>query len=265
MVEETPESYLTGQVVKLKSEEEIKILREGGKILSRIIKDLAKKVKPGVLTKDLDWWAENSILKVGGKPAFKNYKPDFAVRAYPATICASVNSVVVHGIPNNQPLQEGDILSLDIGMEYKKLFTDMAITVGVGKISSQAKKMIEVTKKTLDLAIQECEVGASLGNVGYVIEKYVRSQGFREVRMLTGHGVGYQPHEDPDVLNFGDAGKGLKLKEGMVIAIEPMISAGSGDVVERYDGSFITKEECLSCHFEHTVAITAKGPIILTK
>ena len=252
-------------MVKLKTEEEVKILREGGKILSRIIKDLAKKVKPGVLTKDLDWLAENSILKVGGKPAFKNYKPDFAMRAYPATLCASVNEVVVHGIPNNQPLQEGDILSLDLGMEYKGLFTDMAITVGVGKISSQAKKMIEVTKKALELAVKECEIGSSLGTIGYTIERYVRNQGFKEVRMLTGHGVGYQLHEDPDVLNFGDVGKGMKLKEGMVIAIEPMISAGSGDVVERYDGSFITKEECLSVHFEHTVAITAMGPIVLTK
>ena len=252
-------------MVRLKTEEEIKILREGGKILSRIIKDLAEKVKPGVLTKDLDWLAENSILKVGGKPAFKNYKPDFAVRAYPATLCASVNETVVHGIPNNQPLQEGDILSLDLGMEYKGLFTDMAITVGVGKISPQAKKMIEVTRKALESAIKECEVGSSLGDVGYAIERYVRNQGFREIRMLTGHGVGYQPHEDPDVLNFGEAGKGMKLKEGMVIAIEPMISAGSGDVIERYDGSFITKEECLSAHFEHTIAITATGPIVLTK
>jgi len=252
-------------MVKLKTEEEIKILREGGKILSRIIKDVAKKVKPGVLTKDLDWLAENSILKSGGKPAFKNYKPDFAVRAYPATLCTSVNSVVVHGIPNNQPLQEGDILSLDIGMEYKGLFTDMAITVGVGKISPQAKKIIEVTKKALELAIKECEVSSSLGTIGYVIEKYIRSQGFREVRMLTGHGVGYQPHEDPDVLNFGDPGRGLKLKEGMVIAIEPMVSIKSGDVVERFDGSFVTKEECLSAHFEHTVAITATGPVVITK
>jgi methionyl aminopeptidase len=140
-------------MVKLKSEEEIKILKEGGKILGEILRDLTKKVKPGVFTKELDWLAENSIKQAGGKPAFKNYKPDFAVRAYPATLCASVNSVVVHGIPNSQPLQEGDILTLDLGVEYKGLFTDAAITVGVGKISSQAKKLISVTKKSLELAI----------------------------------------------------------------------------------------------------------------
>jgi methionyl aminopeptidase len=252
-------------MVKLKSEEEIKILKEGGKILGEILRDLAKKVKPGVFTKELDWLAENSIKQAGGKPAFKNYKPDFAVRAYPATLCASVNSVVVHGIPNSQPLQEGDILTLDLGMEYKGLFTDAAITVGVGKISSLAKKLISVTKKSLELAIEQCEVGYTLGDIGYAIEKFVRSRGFKEVRMLTGHGVGYKPHEDPDVLNFGEPGKGMRLKEGMVIAIEPMVSLLSGDVVERFDGSFVTKEECLSAHFEHTIAITAKGPIVLTK
>jgi methionyl aminopeptidase len=252
-------------MVKLKSEEEIKILKEGGKILGEILRDLAKKVKPGVFTKELDWLAENSIKQAGGKPAFKNYKPDFAVRAYPATLCASVNSVVVHGIPNSQPLQEGDILTLDLGVEYKGLFTDAAITVGVGKISSQAKKLISVTKKSLELAIEQCEVGYTLGDIGYAIEKFVRSRGFKEVRMLTGHGVGYKPHEDPDVLNFGEPGKGMRLKEGMVIAIEPMVSLLSGDVVERFDGSFVTKEECLSAHFEHTIAITAKGPVVLTK
>jgi len=252
-------------MVKLKSEEEIKILKEGGKILGEILRDLAKKVKPGVFTKELDWLAENSIKQAGGKPAFKNYKPDFAVRAYPATLCASVNSVVVHGIPNSQPLQEGDILTLDLGVEYKGLFTDAAITVGVGKISSQAKKLISVTKKSLELAIEQCEVGYTLGDIGYAIEKFVRSRGFKEVRMLTGHGVGYKPHEDPDVLNFGEPSKGMRLKEGMVIAIEPMVSLLSGDVVERFDGSFVTKEECLSAHFEHTIAITAKGPVVLTK
>ncbi len=252
-------------MVKLKTEEEIKIIKEGGKILGRILRDLAKKVKPGVFTKELDWLAENYIKQAGGKPAFKNYKPDFAIRAYPATLCASVNSVVVHGIPNSQPLQDGDILSLDLGMEYKGLFTDSAITVGVGEISQQAKKLISVTKKSLDLAIKECKVGSTLGDIGYTIEKYVRSQGMKEVRMLTGHGVGYKPHEDPDVLNFGDPGRGMKLKEGLVIAVEPMVSLGSGDVVERFDGSFVTKEECLSAHFEHTIAITKKGAIILTK
>jgi len=252
-------------MIKLKSDEEIKILREGGKILSQIMKKLAQRVKSGVLTKELDWLAENLMKKVGGKPAFKNYIPDYAIRPFPASLCTSVNNVIVHGIPDNRPLQEGDIVSLDLGMEYRGLFTDMAVTVGVGRISSQAKKLIKVTKRALDLAIKASQPGAALGDIGFAIQSYVRSQGFKEVRTLTGHGVGHKPHEDPDVLNYGEPHRGLKLHEGLVLAIEPIVSEGSGEAVEQLNGSFVTKEGCLSAHFEHTVAITAKGPLILTK
>jgi len=252
-------------MIKLKSEEEIKILQEGGKILNQIMKELVKKVKPGVLTKELDWLAENLIKKAGGHSAFKNYIPDYASRPFPATLCTSVNSVIVHGIPDNRPLQEGDIVSLDLGMEYKGLFTDMAVTVGVGRISAKAKKLMKVTKKALDLAIKSSQPGASLGDIGFAIQSYVRSRGFHEVRILTGHGVGYQPHEEPDILNYGQPHRGLKLHEGLVIAIEPIVSEGSGEAVEQLNGSFVTKEGCLSAHFEQTIAITAKGPLIITK
>jgi len=252
-------------MIKLKSEEEIKILQEGGKILNQIMKELVKKVKPGVLTKELDWLAENLIKKAGGHSAFKNYIPDYASRPFPATLCTSVNSVIVHGIPDNRPLQEGDIVSLDLGMEYKGLFTDMAVTVGVGRISAKAKKLMKVTKRALDLAIKASQPGASLGDIGFAIQSYVRSRGFHEVRILTGHGVGYQPHEEPDILNYGQPHRGLKLHEGLVIAIEPIVSEGSGEAVEQLNGSFVTKEGCLSAHFEQTIAITAKGPLIITK
>lgn len=252
-------------MIKLKSEEEIKKLREGGKILAKILKELEKRVQPGILTRELDWLAENLIKEVGGRPAFKNYKPSFAAKPYPATLCTSVNNVVVHGIPSNQILKEGDVISLDLGMEYKGLFTDAATTIGVGKISKQAKDLIKITRKALDLAIEASQSGATIGDIGFVIQNYVRSQGFHEVQILTGHGVGYSPHEDPDVLNYGLAHHGLRLREGLVIAIEPMVSLGSGDVIEMVDGSFVTKENCLSAHFEHTIAIMERGPFVITK
>jgi len=252
-------------MIKLKSDEEIQKLKEGGRLLSKIIYEVAAKAKAAISTRELDWLAENSILKCGGEPAFKNYQPDFSLKPFPATLCVSVNNVIVHGIPGNYLLRNGDLVKLDLGMKYKGFFTDMAITVGVGKISSLAQKLIRVTRKALDLAIQAAQVGATLGDIGYAIEQYVRSEGFYEIRVLSGHGVGYAPHEDPDILNFGVPHKGIKLKEGMVIAIEPMVAVDSSDVIELADGSFVTKTGCLAAHFEHTIAITSRGPIILTK
>jgi len=252
-------------MIKLKSEEEIKILKEGGHILAKIIKEVAKKAKAGVATRELDWLAENLIIKSGGQPSFKNYQPDFSLNPFPASLCVSVNNVIVHGIPNDYILQNGDVVKLDLGMKYKGLYTDMAITVGVGKISPLAKKLIHVTKKALDLAIKAAQEGKTLGDIGFAIQNYVRSQNFYEIRVLTGHGVGYAQHEEPDVLNYGEPGKGIRLKEGMVIAIEPMVTIDTSDIIEIFDGSFVTKTGCLSAHFEHTIAITSKGPIILTK
>ncbi|MGB9848103.1 MAG: type I methionyl aminopeptidase [Minisyncoccia bacterium] len=252
-------------MIKLKSKEEIKILKEGGHILAKILLEVAKKVKPGVTTRELDWVAENYILKFGGEPAFKNYQPSFSLAPFPASLCVSVNNVIVHGIPGDYVLAGGDVVKLDLGMKYKGLYTDMAITVGVGNISPLAKKLIQTTKKALELAIKKAQPNATLGDVGFAIQSYVRSRGFYEIQTLTGHGVGYSQHEDPDVFNYGTPGKGIKLKEGMVIAIEPMVAVDSPDVVELHDGSFATKTGCLSAHFEHTIAITDRGPIVLTK
>ncbi|MCX8016032.1 MAG: type I methionyl aminopeptidase [Patescibacteria group bacterium] len=252
-------------MIKLKSKEEIKILREGGRILAQILFEVAKKAKPGVATRELDWLAENSILKFGGEPAFKNYQPAFNLRPFPASLCVSVNNTIVHGIPGDYVLVNGDVVKLDLGMKYEGLYTDMAITIGVGNISSLAKKLIRVTKKALSLAIKTAQSGATLGDIGFAIQNYIRSQGFYEIQTLTGHGVGYAPHEEPDVFNYGIPGKGIKLKEGMVIAIEPMVAVDSSDVIELPDGSFVTKTGCLSAHFEHTIAITERGPLILTK
>ncbi len=251
-------------MIQLKSKEEIKILREGGKILNKIIKELEKKVKVGANPKEIDWLAENLIKKYGGKPSFKGYKPSFAKKKYPSTICFSPNNVVVHGVPDSSLLKQGDIVGIDLGMEYKNLFTDMAITIGVGNISEQAKKIIKTTKECLNLAIKYAKKGNHLEDIGYVIENHANKNGFNVIKKLTGHGVGYSPHEEPIVFNFGELGKGLKLEKGLVIAIEPMLSVCSGDVIELSDESFGTKEGCLSAHFEHTIAITDKGNIIIT-
>jgi methionyl aminopeptidase len=251
-------------MVKLKSNEDIKILREGGKILNGIIKELEKRIKSGANPKEIDWLAENLIKKAGGKPAFKGYKPDFAKKKYPSTICFSPNSVVVHGVPDSSLIKEGDIVGIDIGMEYKGLFTDMAITIGVGNISNEAKKIISTTKECLNLAIKYAKGGNNLGDIGWAIETHAKKNGFNVIKALTGHGVGYSPHEEPAVLNFGELGQGMELKSGLVIAIEPMLSACSGAIVELSDGSFGTAENCLSAHFEHTIAITKRGNIVLT-
>lgn len=252
-------------MIKLKTEEEIRNLKEGGRLLSKIIHDVAKKAKEGVATRELDWLAENSILKYGGEPAFKNYQPDFSLRPFPATLCVSVNNIIVHGIPGNYLLRNGDLVKLDLGMKYKDLFTDIAITVKVGKVSPLANRLVMTTKRALDLAIAAAQEGATLGDIGHTIDYYVRSQGFYTIKSLCGHGVGYAPHEEPDVLNYGEPHKGLKLKDGMVIAIEPMVAVDTSDVIELPDGSFATKTGCLAAHFEHTIAVTSRGPIVLTK
>ena len=195
-----------------------------------------------------------------------NYQPSFADKPFPATLCTSINEEVVHGIPSEKEiLEQGDIISLDIGMEYKGLFTDMAITVGVGKIKPIYEKLIKVTRESLDQAIKASKVNNTLGDVGYAIQKYVEKQGFVVVKGLVGHGVGYSPHEDPVVFNYGTPHEGLKLEEGMVIAIEPMVTFDDGTVKEEKDGSFVTLNGKVSGHFEHTIAITKKGPIVITE
>ena len=253
-------------MISFKTTEDINILREGGRKLALILKKIGQVVQPGISTADLDKLAFNLVCECGGTPSFLNYQPSFADKPFPSSLCTSINETVVHGLPSKEKiLKEGDVISLDLGMKYKGLFTDMAITVGVGKIKPIYEKLIKVTKKSLDQAIKASKVDNTLGDVGYAIQRHVEKNGFVVVRDLVGHGVGYAPHEDPVVCNYGIPHQGLKLEEGMVIAIEPMVTFDSGVVKEEKDGSFITANEKVSGHFEHTIAITKKGPIVITE
>lgn len=246
-------------MIYLKSREEIKIISEGGKILARIIKELEKEVRPGVRTKELGGLAEKLILDAGGECSFKGYD------GFPSCLCSSVNEEVVHSIPSDRVLKEGDIVSLDLGIFYKGFHSDTAITVPVGKISHETKRLIFVTKKALKRGIKKTRPGNSFGDVGNTIQRYVESQGFNVVRDLCGHGIGRDLHEDPKILNYGKRNTGQEIKEGMVVCLEPMITAGDWKIKKAKDGyGYETADGSLSCHFEHTIAITKNGPRILT-
>jgi methionyl aminopeptidase len=248
----------------LKTQQEIELIRENGKMLSKILRNVAAAVRPGISTWELNEMAEAGIAAVGGISSFKGYGDDIP---FPTGLITSINDAVVHGIPSREEfLQEGDVVSLDIGMEYKKLFTDMAITVGVGTISEEATELIRVTKKSLAAGIAAARIGNTVGDIGAAVQAIVEQAGFSVVRDLVGHGVGYGVHEDPQVPNYGKAGTGLKLVAGMVLAIEPMVTVGSYKLyIDDDQWTFRTQDESLAAHFEHTVAITEKGPRILTE
>jgi len=247
-------------MILIKTEEEIKIMREAGKILAKVLKELEKQAKPGVTTLELDRAAEALILSQGAKPAFKNYD------GFPYSLCASVNENIVHGYPSNYVLKEGDIIGLDLGVLYKGYYSDMAVTVPVGEVSFEAKRLINVAKKSLRLGIKKAKLGNTVGDISNTIQRFVEGQGFGVIRELCGHGIGKDLHEDPKIPNFGKRGGGEKLVEGMVICIEPMVSAGDYNLIKADDGyGYATKDGSLSAHFEHTIAITKKGPRILTE
>lgn len=267
-------------MINIKTQKEIEIMSEGGKILASILKDLAKAVKPGVTTQDLDKLArelvfkpspfEKGLGKFSAKPAFLNYN------GYPATLCTSINDEIVHGVPSARKLKKGDLLKLDMGVLYKGFYTDSAVTVLVGgnlkyiglplgKDVLLKKKLIKVTKESLEVGIKEARIGNTLGDIGSAIQKYVEKNGFNVIRDLVGHGIGRELHEEPQVPNYGQPGTGPKLVEGMVIAIEPMVVTGDWKTKEGPDGFvFQTQDGGLACHFEHTVAIASRGPVILT-
>ncbi len=259
--------------VKLKNQEEIEMIAASGRILAKVFKKVLKEVRVGTSLEYLDKLARQLIIEYGGKPAFLGYQPDGASCPYPATICASVNSTVVHGLPLNYQLKSGDVFKLDFGVIYpsiisgqvKNFYSDAAKTIAVGKISKTAKKLIKVTKKALEQAIKQAKPGNHIGDIGYIINKCVEKTGFKVIYGLTGHGTGFNLHEEPTVYNFGKKGDGIELKPGMVLAIEPMVSVGNGRIVKKPDNSYVTADDTLSAHFEHTVAITEKGPKILTK
>lgn len=249
----------------IKTPEEIEKIRIAGKILAKTIQQLSAAVEEGMTLKDLDGLAKGLILKFGGQPAFLNYRPEGASKPYPATLCASLNSVVVHGVPDTRRLKSGDLLKLDLGVRYAGYCADAAITVGIGEIGIVAGKLIKTTKAALDSAIIMARSGKTLGDIGYIIKKTVTHGGFKVVKGLMGHGIGQNVHEPPDVFNEGIPRKGIKLAPGMVLAIEPMVSVGSDQIRQLSDESYATTDGSLSAHFEHTIVITEGEAEIVTK
>ena len=253
--------------IKLKSKEEIAILREGGKFHAQILSELASQVRPGVSTFILEEEAMRLIKSVGAKPAFLGYQPRGADRPYPAALCISINDEIVHGIPNEveRLIGEGEIVSIDLGLVYKGLITDSAITVPAGVIDDESRNLLETAKLALTKGIEAAQPGNTIGDIGAAISEVVKKTNFSLARDLAGHGVGYAVHEEPYVPNFGKPGKGEKLIPGMVIAIEPMVNAGKDGIKFSKDGyTILTKDGSRSAHFEHTVAITEKGNVVLT-
>ncbi|MDP4001627.1 MAG: type I methionyl aminopeptidase [bacterium] len=247
--------------MKLKTPQEIELMREGGHILAEILDVLVASVKVGIQTKELDSMARELISAHGAKPSFLNYN------GFPATLCVSVNEEIVHGLPSERKLKDGDLVKLDLGILYKGFHTDSARSVIVGSTQRlQIQKLIDVTAEALRVGIKTAQPGKTLGDVGHAIHEYVKSQGFDVVRDLIGHGIGAEVHEEPEVPNYGKPGQGPILKPGMVIAIEPMVVMGGHRIANGPDGyAYITADKKLSAHIEHTIAITENGPEILTK
>ncbi|MEQ1726847.1 MAG: type I methionyl aminopeptidase [Vicinamibacterales bacterium] len=239
---------------------ELEKMRAAGKLVGQVLTALAAKVAPGVTTGDLDVIAEGLIVDAGAIPAFKGY------HGYPATICASVNDEVIHGIPSGQRvLNAGDVISIDVGAALGGYYGDSAVTLAVGPVSEDAATLLRVTEESLYKAIEVVKPGGRISDVGHAVQKHVEAHGFSVVREFVGHGIGQQMHEEPQVPNYGEPGRGPRLAEGMVLAIEPMVNAGKPQVKVLSDGwTAVTRDHSLSAHFEHTVAVTADGPWILT-
>ena len=244
-----------------KSKGELEAMREGGRITAACLKMLGENVRAGVTTRELDRLAEEFISGRGGTPEFKGYQ------GFPASICSSPNSMIVHGIPGAYRLKEGDIISLDVGVRYEGFVTDSARTYAVGEISDETDGLLHVTQQCLAAATEQMRAGNRLGDVGHAIQSVAEPQGYGVVRDLVSHGVGRQMHEDPQIPNYGQAGTGLRLQPGMVFAIEPMITLGSYDIrISEWDGwSIYTADGSLAAHYENTVAVTEDGPWVLTE
>lgn len=239
-------------------------MRSGGKRLAFVLNEVAKRVVPGISTKALDEYAERLIRDAGDEPAFLNYQPDGAHTPYPATLCTSVNDEIVHCIPKeDRILKEGDIVSIDLGLKHKGMFTDMAMTVPVGIVDADSKKLMDDTRKAMEAGIRAAQGGGYIGDIGEAIEKFVGKK-YGIVREMAGHGVGREIHEAPYVPNYGGRGKGDKLVPGMVIAIEPMLNLGTEKIIFEDDYTVKTKDGKRSAHFEHTILITDGAPEILT-
>ncbi len=247
-------------MVILKSRREIDLIRAGGRIVALVQKELQKTIKPEITTEELDRIAEEIIRSKGAEPAFKGY------RGFPASICTSINEEVIHGIPGNQELCSGDIVSIDVGVRLSGYYSDGAFTCPVGAVEPHVSKLLEVTREALYKGIEKTIEGKRVSDISHAVQTHVEKGGFSVVRNFVGHGIGQNLHEDPQVPNFGEPGRGLRLKEGMVLAIEPMVNLGTDEVaIDQKDGwTAFTLDRKPSAHFEHTVAVTGQGPEILT-
>ncbi len=246
-------------MIIIHSEEELNLIRASSRIVAEVFKELIKLIRPGITTGELDETAEEMISEKGAEPAFKGYK------GFPATICASINEEVIHGIPGLRVLKEGDIISLDMGVKYKGYFGDSATTVTVGEVSSDIKKLLRVTRQALFEGIKKARAGNRLSDISHAIQSHVEKNGFSVVRDFVGHGIGGSLHEEPQIPNFGRPNQGPRLKPGMVLAIEPMVNMGNFEVEIKQDNwTAVTCDRQPSAHFEHTVIVTEDKPEILT-
>ena len=250
----------TANSIRLKTKEEIEILREAGRILASIIQELKRSLKSGITTKEIDTKAEKLMAEYKVKPAFKGY------RGFPGCVCISINEEVVHGIPGSKVLREGDIVSLDVGLVHNGYYSDTAVTVGIGKIDAKLQKLLEITEQSLFRGIEQARVDNHLSDISHAVQSFVEANHFSVVREFVGHGIGKNLHEEPEIPNFGLAHCGPILKEGMVLAIEPMVNLGSWQTRIQEDGwTVVTADGKPSAHFEHTIVITKAGPEVLTQ
>jgi methionyl aminopeptidase len=242
----------------LKTAGELDLMDAANRIVHQVLDGIAERVRPGATTRELDRFAEETIRQAGGVPAFLHYK------GYPATLCTSKNDVIVHGIPDDLPLREGDILGVDCGVVYKGYYGDAARTYAVGQVSAQAERLIAVTRRALEMAVESVGPNRRLSDIGHAVQSFVESNGFSVVREFVGHGIGTSLHEEPQVPNYGEPGKGPRLKPGLVLAIEPMVNVGEPGVEMDPDGwTARTKDGSLSAHFEYSVAVTERGARVL--
>ncbi|MBM3750054.1 MAG: type I methionyl aminopeptidase [Acidimicrobiia bacterium] len=247
-------------MIACRSAADIARMRAANQLVSQVLEALERAVVPGMTTGDLDEMAERLVRDAGAVPAFKGY------RGFPATLCTSVNAEVVHGIPSRvRPLVDGDIVSIDIGAKLDGFYGDSAVTVPVGTVPARTQELLRVTRESLEKAIAQVKVGGRVSDIGHAVQQWVEAHGFSVVREFVGHGIGQQLHEEPQIPNYGTPGRGARLAEGMVLAIEPMVAMGRPDVKVLRDGwTAVTKDGSLAAHFEHTVAVGADGPLVLT-
>ena len=247
------------RAVHLRDKDEVEAIQAAAQLVARTLQLMRREVRAGVTTAELDRVAEEFIRGHGGRPSFKGY------RGFPASICSSVNDEVVHGIPGSRALRDGDIVGIDVGVELQGYHGDAAWTFAVGEVSVEASRLLQVTREALDKGIAQAQPGGRIGDISHAVQSHVEAAGFSVVRELVGHGIGREMHEEPQVPNYGPPGRGPKLMVGQVLAIEPMVNFGGADVVTRSDGwTIATREGSLSAHFEHTVAVDATGPVILS-